>query len=99
MFALTRRLGPRGRWRLVGVAAVALAAGYLYVQGPRKQYLAFTSSATGTSQYVYVGMFVGLVRPHLPKLAFVNEAVSGTTESLDLMRRGEATLAIGSPER
>jgi len=62
-------------------------------------FVSFGSSDSGTSQYVYAGMLIGMARPHLPDLSITNEAVSGTTQNLDLLRRGEVQMAIASPER
>jgi uncharacterized protein len=65
----------------------------------QKEFYSFGSSPTGTSQYMYVGMLIGMARPLLPNVSFANEAVSGTGQNLDLLRRGEIALGIASPER
>lgn len=65
----------------------------------QKQFFSFGSSPTGTSQYIYAGMLIGMVRPLLPNVGFNNEAVSGTGQNLDLLRRGEIALGVASPER
>jgi len=63
------------------------------------RFISFGSSASGSSQYVYAGMLIGMARPHLPEMRITNEAVSSTTQNLDLLRRGEIQMAIVSPER
>ena len=65
----------------------------------KKDFYSWGSSATGTSQYVYAGTVIGLLRKYLPNVSLANEAVSGTTQNLDLLGRGEIALAIVSPER
>ncbi|WP_316978277.1 TAXI family TRAP transporter solute-binding subunit [Shumkonia mesophila] len=77
--------------------AMVLAVGT--ADAAEKQFLSWGSSSTGTSQYVYVGMLAGLARQYLPDISFNNEAVSGTSENLDLIRRDKIALAIASPER
>ncbi|GIK88228.1 MAG: hypothetical protein BroJett026_37090 [Betaproteobacteria bacterium] len=90
---------PRLRKVLVGVAAAALAAAGAVAIAQQKTFYSWGSSATGTSQYVFVGTVIGMARQHLPGVSFANEAVSGTTQNLDLLSRGEIALAIASPER
>ncbi len=63
----------------------------------RKQY-SLGSFHTGTSQYIYAGMLAGLARTHA-SIDITNEATAGTTENLDLLRRGEIALGNVSPER
>jgi TRAP transporter TAXI family solute receptor len=69
------------------------------VVAQQKQFFSFGSSPSGTSQYIYAGMLIGMARPLLPNVAFNNEAVSGTGQNLDLLRRGEIALGVASPER
>ena len=81
-----------------GLAALAMTAAAAFAQD-ENDFISFGSSDSGTSQYVYAGMLIGMARPHLPDLSITNEAVSGTTQNLDLLRRGEVQMAIASPER
>lgn len=80
-------------------AAVCISAATIPTPVKANEYISFGSANSGTSQYVYAGMMIGLARPHLPDLRITNEAVSSTTQNLDLLRRGEVQMAIVSPER
>lgn len=85
---------------LVKLLALTLMIGAMAGQASAEdRFISFGSSGSGTSQYVYAGMLIGLARPHLPDLQITNEAVSSTTQNLDLLRRGELQMAIVSPER
>lgn len=83
------------------VAATALLATLAPAQqsGERKTSLAMGSFHTGTVAYIYSGMFAGYVRRVLPEVAITNEATGGSSENLDLMRRGQLAMATASAER
>jgi TRAP transporter TAXI family solute receptor len=61
--------------------------------------LSLGSFHTGTATYIYAGMFAGYVRRFLPEIVITNEATGGSSENLDLMRRGEVALGAASPDR
>ncbi|WP_119462630.1 TAXI family TRAP transporter solute-binding subunit [Rhodospirillaceae bacterium SYSU D60014] len=85
---------------LCGLAGLVLSAAVVpNAEAQDDKFISFGSSASGSSQYVYAGMLIGMARPHLPEMSITNEAVSGTTQNLDLLRRGEVQMAIVSPER
>jgi len=84
-------------WGVAGLVLSAAVAPGANAQDDK--FISFGSSASGSSQYVYAGMLIGMARSHLPGLSITNEAVSGTTQNLDLLRRGEIQMAIASPER
>lgn len=83
------------------IKGLVLAAGLVpaTVLAQDDKFISFGSSNSGTSQYVYAGMLIGMARPLLPEMKITNEAVSSTTQNLDLLRRGEIQMAIVSPER
>jgi TRAP transporter TAXI family solute receptor len=85
------------------VVTVLLVLGFLATAGdvfPQQKKGAYSlgSFHTGTSQYIYAGMLAGLARTHAG-MDITNEATGGTTENLDLLRRGETELGNVSPER
>lgn len=65
----------------------------------KEKHLAVASFNSGTFQYMYIAAVSGLTRPILKNLILSNEATSGTTENLDLLRRGEVAIGLSSPER
>jgi uncharacterized protein len=95
--AMRRRLVLLAVAVLVFLAVTAVPGPSASAQG--KQFFSWGSSPTGTSQYIYVGMLIGMARPILSNVSFNNEAVSGTGQNLDLLRRGEIVLGVASPER
>lgn len=77
----------------------ALVLGSSATTAADDRFLAFGTSAAGSSQYVYGGMLAGMAREHLPDVSITNEATSSSTHNLDLLNRGEIQLGMVSPER
>ncbi len=81
-------------------AALGLAATLaLPAAAQDNRFIAFGSSASGSSQYVYGGMLAGMAREHLPEVSITNEATSSSTHNLNLLNRGEIQMGMVSPER
>ena len=81
----------------VVVLGMLVTLGTASAQQQKAQY-SLGSFHSGTSQYIYAGMLAGLARTHAA-MDITNEATGGTTENLDLLRRGEIVLGNVSPER
>ena len=82
---------------LLLVLAISLVPDQVPAQ--QKVSLSLGSFHTGTATYIYAGMFAGYVRRFLPEIVITNEATGGSSENLDLMRRGEIALGAASPDR
>lgn len=92
-------MGLSRRTFAASIAATALFGPAAASLAQSRKFYGFGSFHSGTSQYVYVGTLVGLARQHLPGVSISNEAGSGTSHNLDLIRRGELALGIATPER
>lgn len=84
---------------LAATGMAALVVGPAASQSGDDRFIAFGSSASGSSQYVYGGMLAGMARKHLPDISITNQATSSSTQNLDLLRRGETHMAVVSPEK
>jgi TRAP-type uncharacterized transport system substrate-binding protein len=80
-------------------AAAAICSAATLSAAEQKLFLSMGTYTTGSSQYIYGGLFSGLARQHLPNMSITNEGTNGTTQNLDLMRRGEMDMGVASPER
>lgn len=81
-----------------GLGVVAILALPASLQADDR-FIAFGSSASGSSQFVYGGMLAGMARQDLPEISITNEATSSSTQNLDLLNRGEIQIGMVSPER
>lgn len=92
------RSATRGMAAVLAVLSVLLLPGQVGAQEKRVT-LPMGSFHTGTGTYIYAGMLAGFARRALPEVSISNEATGGSSENLDLMRRGELVLGCASAER
>ena len=64
-----------------------------------KRFYSAGSFTTGTQPYIYMATLSGLLRKQTQEISITNEATGGSSENLDLLRRGEIQLGVASPER
>lgn len=84
---------------LAALLVLAMSLVPEHAPAQQKASLSMGSFHTGTSTYIYAGMLAGYVRREVPGITITNEATGGSSENLDLIRRGQLELGCASPER